>query len=263
MSKPAPTTYLIADLHLQDERPETTRLFVEFLDGPARQAGTLYILGDLFEAWVGDDAPGRLGRLVARHLKNLAESGTQILFICGNRDFLLSRDFCGQAGMTWLEEPRIVEQAGEPILLLHGDVLCTDDISYQNFRRKVRDPDWQQRILSRPVWWRRLLARLARLMSRRHTGTTEATIMDVNPQAVAEAFRTHDVRRMIHGHTHRRAIHDLQIDQRHCQRIVLGDWHETGSVVRLLDDEVAMLIVTRDDNQAVELRLQETAAPLA
>lgn len=263
LSKQAQTTYLIADLHLQDERPETTRLLVDFLDGPARDAGALYILGDLFEAWIGDDAPGRLGRLVARHLKALADSGTSIFFVCGNRDFLLGPDFCRQAGMTWLEEPRILDCDGEPVLLLHGDVLCTDDVSYQNFRRKVRNPGWQARILSRPVWWRRLLARLARVMSRRHTGTTEAMIMDVNPQAVAEAFRTHEVRRMIHGHTHRRAIHDLEVDQRHCQRIVLGDWHETGSAVRLLNDEIAMLTVTRDDNEAVELRMQETAAPLA
>jgi len=147
--------------------------------------------------------------------------------------------------------------------LLHGDTLCTDDESYQRFRRKSRDSRWQRRVLSKPVWVRKLMARLARWLSRRHTGETDSKIMDVNATAVAEAFRSHDVRRMIHGHTHRKAIHDLRIDHRHCQRLVLGDWHDTGSIIRADRDGLAMLGIDRSAEGVVELRLQETAAPLA
>jgi len=261
LSNSAPT-YLIADLHLQDERPETTRLFLDFLKEPAREAAALYILGDLFEAWIGDDAPGELGRRVARHLADLSESGTALYFICGNRDFLIGDRFCRQAGMVRLEEPEFLNHNDERILLLHGDTLCTDDISYQRFRRKVRDRHWQRRVLSRPVWMRRLMARLARWMSRRHTGNTEISIMDVNTEAVANSFHEYGVRRMIHGHTHRQAIHDLEIDGRHCQRIVLGDWHDTGSMIRIDAEGIAVMAIARNKSGQAELRIQETAAPL-
>lgn len=219
-------------------------------------------MGDLFEAWIGDDAPGELGRLVARHLAAAAERGTALYFICGNRDFLVGERFCAEAGMTRLAEPHFLRHGEERLLLLHGDTLCTDDESYQRFRRKARDPDWQRRVLAKPAWMRKLLARLARWLSRRHTGSTDHQIMDVNAQAVAEAFREHGVRRMIHGHTHRQAIHDLSIDQTHCQRIVLGDWHECGSTLRI-DEGLAMLAVDRNADGEVELRLRETAAPLS
>lgn len=215
----------------------------------------------MFEAWIGDDAPGDLGRQVARHLMRLSASGTSLYFICGNRDFLIGDDFCRDAGMQRLEEPQFIDLADERVLLLHGDTLCTDDESYQRFRRKARDPRWQQRVLSKPAWFRRLLARLARWKSRRHTGSSEISIMDVNAEAVEATFREHGVRRIIHGHTHRQAIHDLSVDHQHCQRIVLGDWHDTGSAVRL-GPGLAMLAVARNDDDAVELRLQETAAPL-
>lgn len=218
-------------------------------------------MGDLFEVWIGDDAPGELGQRIADALSSLAGSGTELFFICGNRDFLIGDRFCSQAGMQRVEEPQFLSLDGDRILLLHGDTLCTDDESYQKFRRKARDPRWQRRMLAKPAWVRKLIARLARWRSRRHTGSTQASIMDVNADAVASAFREHDVRRMIHGHTHRMAIHDLSIDQRHCQRIVLGDWHETGSAVRI-DGGLAMMSVARDENGEVELRLRETAAPL-
>lgn len=255
--------FLISDLHLDSERPETTQLLLDFLDGPARTAGSLYIIGDLFEAWIGDDAPGQVGRRLARHLSALSAKGTDIYFICGNRDFLLGEDYCRRAGMEYLDEPYLLTECDPPALLVHGDVLCTDDVNYQRFRRKVRDPEWQRRILSRPVWWRRMLARLARIVSRRRTGNTDGAIMDVNEEAVAECFRAHGVRHMVHGHTHRRAIHDFEIDGQHCQRVVLGDWHEQGSAVRIDTDGIAMLTVARDEQGQVELRLNETAAPLA
>lgn len=200
---------------------------------------------------------------MATELAGLSARGTDIYFICGNRDFLLGKDYCRRAGMEYLEEPYRLTATDPPAILLHGDVLCTDDVAYQRFRRKVRNPAWQRRILSRPVWWRRMLARLARIMSRRHTGSTEAVIMDVNDDAVRAYFVKHEVRRVIHGHTHRRAIHDFEIDGKHCQRIVLGDWHEQGSAVRIDAEGIAMLTIARDDDGGVELRLQETAAPLA
>jgi len=162
--------------------------------------------------------------------------------------------------MRRLEEPEFIDIDGEPVLLMHGDTLCTDDESYQRFRRKSRDPRWQRRVLSKPPWMRRLMARTARWLSRRHTGSTEVGIMDVNDAAVEAAFRENGVRRIIHGHTHRRAIHDFSVDRRHCQRIVLGEWDETGSLVKL-DSGVAMMTVARGEDGRVQLRLQETAAP--
>jgi UDP-2,3-diacylglucosamine hydrolase len=185
-----------------------------------------------------------------------------IRFICGNRDFLVGEDYCRLAGMQALEEPWQLNEYGVEAILMHGDTLCTDDIAYQRFRRKARDPDWQRRMLSYPVWVRKSLARLARWRSKLHTGRTQNMIMDVNDEAVASCFRKHDVRRIIHGHTHRRAIHDIEIDGRHCQRIVLGDWHDEGSALRIDDNGISMLTVARNSDHSVELRLQETGAPL-
>ena len=202
-------------------------------------------------------------REVADALRRLAERQVNIYFMCGNRDFLVGEDYCRRAGMQWIEEPALLDEAGLSALLMHGDTLCTDDVAYQRFRRKARDPAWQKRMLSYPAWIRRTLARFARWKSRRHTGQTEHMIMDVNTEAVNDCFRTHQVRRIIHGHTHRRAIHDLEVDSVHCQRIVLGDWHATGSAIRIDDDGIAMLTVARDDGGGIELRLHETAAPLA
>ena len=237
-------------------------MLFDFLDGPASSARALYILGDFFEAWIGDDGVGDMERQVADALQRLSDQGVEIFFLRGNRDFLVGDDYCRQAGMKMIEEPFLLDIATHPIVLMHGDTLCTDDVTYQRFRRKVRKPAWQRRILAYPLWIRRALARFARWKSRRHTGQAHDAIMDVNQNAVTECYRRHEVRRIIHGHTHRRAIHDIEVDSRHCQRIVLGDWHDQGSAVRIDEDGLAMLTVTRDDTGAVELRLHETAAPL-
>jgi len=202
-------------------------------------------------------------REVAEALARLAANDVDIRFICGNRDFLVGEDYCRRAGMQALEEPSRLNEHGFDALLLHGDTLCTDDVAYQRFRRKARNPDWQRRVLSYPVWIRKSLARLARWRSKLHTGRTGQMIMNVNQEAVENCFRQHDVRRIIHGHTHRRAIHDLEIDNRHCQRIVLGDWHDEGSAIRIDDTGIAMLTIARDGHGGIELRLRETAAPLA
>ncbi len=202
-------------------------------------------------------------REVAEALTRLATHGVDIRFICGNRDFLVGDDYCRLSGMQALEEPWRFKEYGIEAVLMHGDTLCTDDISYQRFRRKARDPEWQRRMLSYPVWIRKSLARHARWRSKLHTGRTGQMIMDVNEKAVADCFREHDIRRIIHGHTHRRAIHDIEIDNRHCQRVVLGDWHSEGSAVRVDEAGIAMMTIARDAEGRIELRLHETAAPLA
>jgi UDP-2,3-diacylglucosamine hydrolase len=230
---------------------------LDFLDGPARRARSLFILGDLFEAWIGDDAATDPAPAVARHLNALAASGVAISFIAGNRDFLLGDDYCRQAGMTRLQEPFLLDELSPPALLMHGDTLCTDDLAYQRFRRKVRNHQWQRRVLSRPIWWRRMLARLARLISRRQNRNKAAAIMDVNHDAVIDCMRTHGISRLIHGHTHRPAIHAVTIDDRPGQRVVLGDWHgEQGSVVRLASGRVELLKVVRGGTGEVEFEAQ-------
>lgn len=192
---------------------------------------------------------------MAEQLRALRESGTDVFFLCGNRDFLLGDDYCRRAGMVRLEEPVILAEAAPSTALLHGDSLCTDDHAYQRFRARVRDPAWQARALSRPLWWRRILARVARTISRRRNRGKPDRIMDVNAAAVADSFRRLGVERLIHGHTHRPAIHRLQVDDRAVARVVLGDWHaDRGSLVRLAADEIELLEIERDAAGDVILR---------
>ena len=227
------STLFISDLHLDASRPEVTKLFLGFLAGEARDAEGLYILGDLFEAWLGDDDPDPHHARVAAALAELSGSGVPVRFLVGNRDFLLGEDYARRAGMELLVEPVLLDLHGTPTVLLHGDVLCTDDAEYQAFRVMVRDADWQKNFLSRPLDERRMMAAQARERSRSRGLTLDEDIMDVNADAVAQAFRTHAVPRMIHGHTHRPHIHHIEVDGKPCERIVLGDWYEQGSVLRV------------------------------
>ena len=235
---PAMSILFISDLHLDPARQEITRLFGEFIDGQARQANALYILGDLFEAWVGDDDPSETGAFVATKLKALADSGVPVFFMHGNRDFLLGEAFARRAGMTLLQDPEVIDLHGRPALLMHGDTLCTDDVTYQQFRAQTRNPAWQQQFLAQPLAARLAFAQQARAASQarqgelRDAGTMEA-ITDVAPATVREWFKRYGVRRMIHGHTHRPAIHDEGDGH---TRIVLGDWYEQGSVLRAGED---------------------------
>lgn len=232
------TTLFISDLHLDPERPQITELFGRFLREEAHGADALYILGDLFEAWVGDDDPSETGAFVASALRQVAGAGTPVWFIHGNRDFLLGRDYAARAGMSLLAEPSVVMLYGRPALLSHGDTLCTGDVAYQQFRAQTRDPAWQSQFLAQPLQARLAFARQAREASRAHqssladTGTME-TITDVAPAAVAATFALYGVDLLIHGHTHRPAVHALEVDGRRRQRIVLGDWYEQGSVLRV------------------------------
>ncbi|WP_338063052.1 UDP-2,3-diacylglucosamine diphosphatase [Wenzhouxiangella limi] len=248
----------MADLHLEPGRPESTRLFIDFLRGPVRRCRALYILGDLFEVWIGDDGAGALASEVATELREVAASGVEVYFLCGNRDFLLGDDYCRLAGMRRLEEPVMLPGASPATAMLHGDSLCTDDHDYQRFRARVRDPAWQARALSRPLWWRRLLARLARRISAYRNRGKPDRIMDVNAETVTETFRQLGARRLIHGHTHRPAIHRGHIDQQPVARIVLGDWHGgRGSAVRVDPDGVSLLELGYGAAGEIELSIRD------
>jgi len=235
------TTLFISDLHLDDSRPEITQLFEDYLaSDEARAADAVYILGDLVEAWVGDDDDAELPARIARATKALSDQGVPVYFMVGNRDFLLGKSFAERAGFTLLDDGTVHELYGHPTLLMHGDVLCTDDVAYQAMRKQVRTPEWQAQILAMPLDARRALAAKARADSKAHTSSTMETIMDVNADAVAETMQKAGVTRLIHGHTHRPAIHRFDLDGQAAERIVLGDWYEQGSVLRVTPDGVEL-----------------------
>lgn len=225
------TTLFISDLHLSGQRPDITRQFINFLNGEARQAEALYILGDLFEVWLGDDMvlPEYQDAITA--MKSLSNSGVRLYVMHGNRDFLLQQDFVNMSGARLLEDPTVIDLYGTPTLLLHGDTLCTDDVNYQKFRSMVRNPDWQVAMLARNPEERLALAREYREMSQTEMSNKAESIMDVNQEAVESLMQAKAVYQIIHGHTHRPAIHDFKIDIHPARRIVLGDWYEQGSVL--------------------------------
>lgn len=246
------TTLFISDLHLDPARPEVTRLFGEFIDEEARRAQALYILGDLFEAWVGDDDPSDTGAFVAGKLRALSDAGVRVYFQHGNRDFLVGPAFAARAGLRLLPEHAVAmldRGAGrpEPVLLMHGDSLCTGDTAYQAFRAQTRQPAWREQFLAQPLAARLAFAAQAREASQRRQGEMKRddrgqfeTITDVAPDAVAATLSQYAIRTLIHGHTHRPAIHALEIDGRPCERIVLGDWYTQGSVLRVDGDGVRL-----------------------
>ena len=226
-------TFFISDLHLDDRRPETTALLKVFLQEKATTADALYILGDLFEFWLGDDVPSKCSIDVAEALSNLANKGVPCYFMHGNRDFLVQDGYAKLAGVELLPEEHVVDLYGERVLLMHGDSLCTDDVPYQQFRTVVRNPAWQLDFLGKTPQERLQIALQARDASAEHKGNVDMNIMDVNSDEVNRAFERHDVLRMIHGHTHRPATHDLVVNGRNAQRIVLGDWYTQGSVLKM------------------------------
>lgn len=226
------TTAFISDLHLDASRPAITATFRRFLAGEARRLDALYILGDLFEVWIGDDDPDPHHQTVKNDIKALADAGVPVSFMHGNRDFLIGERFAAETGVTLLDDPTIIDLYGTPTLLTHGDALCTDDIEYQAFRRTARDPEQQRRFLSMPIPARREFAAQTHAEGRRRQQDKSMEIMDVNREAVAELLREQDVNRMIHGHTHRPDTHRFNVDGIERTRIVLGDWYEQGSVLR-------------------------------
>jgi UDP-2,3-diacylglucosamine hydrolase len=223
----------ISDLHLAGERPDTNAQFHRFLREEARAFPALYILGDLFEYWLGDDELDEgggdpLAAEVARALRELSDAGTVVALMHGNRDFLLASRFCAAAGAMLLSDPIVMQVAGERVLLMHGDTLCTDDHDYQRWRAIARSEDWQKEFLARPLAGRREASRALREKSKEVIAAKPAEIMDVNAEAVREAFRRHGVRCLIHGHTHRMARHDVDVDGTRCERWVLPDWYGAG-----------------------------------
>jgi UDP-2,3-diacylglucosamine hydrolase len=222
----------VSDVHLDSSTPDANEQFLNFLGTHAADAEALYILGDLFEAWVGDDDPDPTKARICEGLRELTSSGVGCFVLHGNRDFLIGRDFCRKTGSRLLADPVIADLDGERVLLTHGDALCTDDHSYQELRSTVRTPDWQRRFLSLPLEDRELLANQARAGSKDHMARVIPTIMDVNEDAVSTAYRATRCRRIIHGHTHRPGIHETSIEGEPAQRMVLGAWYEQGSYIR-------------------------------
>ncbi len=236
-------TLFISDLHLDDARPHIVADFERFCAGEARSGDALYVLGDLFEAYIGDDDDAALNARVATALRGVADTGVPVFYLAGNRDFLLGDAYAKRCGMAIVDDGSVVDLYGTPTLILHGDVLCTDDAAYLAFRKQVRDPAWQRAFLARPLAERRVFAAQARDASRAHTSSTDMAIMDVNQHAVEAALRDAGVTRMIHGHTHRPAIHDFTLDGKPAQRIVLGDWYEQGSVLRVAPGSTGLAVL--------------------
>ncbi|OLF53095.1 UDP-2,3-diacylglucosamine diphosphatase [Pseudomonas chlororaphis] len=241
---------LISDLHLEEERPDITRAFLDLLSGRARAAEALYILGDFFEVWIGDDAMTPYQLSICQALRELSDSGTQVFLMHGNRDFMLGKAFCKAAGATLLQDPSVVDFYGEPVLLMHGDSLCTRDEAYMRMRRYLRNPVslWILRHL--PLRTRHKLARKLRNESRAQTRMKANDIVDVTPDEVPRIMQAFKVRTLVHGHTHRPAIHKLQIGDQAAKRIVLGDWDRQGWALQV-------------DQQGFQLAAFDFVPPLA
>lgn len=234
-------TLFIADLHLHTEEPAITAGFLHFLDGVAREADALYILGDLFEAWIGDDDPNPLHQRVADAIRALVDSGVPCYFIHGNRDFLIGKRFARESGMQLLPQEKVLELYGRKVLIMHGDTLCTDDAGYQAFRAKVHQPWLQTLFLALPLFIRHRVAAKMRAGSRAANSSKSLAIMDVNQQAVIEAMEKHRVQWLIHGHTHRPAVHQLTANDAPAWRAVLGAWHSEGSMIRVSESDVELV----------------------
>lgn len=234
-------TLFIADLHLSTEEPAITAGFLRLLAGEARTADALYILGDLFEAWIGDDDPNPLHGQIASAIKALVNSGVPCYFIHGNRDFLVGKRFARQSGMILLPEEQVLTLYGKRILIMHGDTLCTDDIGYLRFRAKVHQPWLQKLFLALPLFIRQRIAAKMRAGSKASNQTKSKAIMDVNPQAVIDVMTHHHVHHLIHGHTHRPAIHELDIEHHPARRYVLGAWHHEGSMIKVSNTDIELL----------------------
>ena len=224
----------ISDLHLTEERPAANERFIGFLEDKARSADALYILGDFFEYWIGDDDLGEpFNAVVAGLLRDISKRGVQVSLMHGNRDFLIGAGFCAATGASLLDDPTVIEIGSVKTLLMHGDTLCTDDLEYQAWRRKARDPAFQAQFLAKSLPERRLAVVQMRERSKEVVQGKTAQIMDVNDGAVREALRRHGVRRLIHGHTHRPGRHALDLDGERAERWVLPDWYGRGGYIEV------------------------------
>jgi UDP-2,3-diacylglucosamine hydrolase len=228
-----PHTLFISDLHLSEEEPHITQLFLNFTRDIAAGADALYILGDLFEYWAGDDDRHTpFHQQIISAMCEVSRLGTPLFIMHGNRDFLMDQQLALACNATLLPDPTLLDLYGTPTLLTHGDALCTDDKEYQAFRQQVRQPAWRNHFLAQPLAQRKAQIEQLRKMSEEQKQTKSMNIMDVNLAAVAELFRSHHYPRLIHGHTHRQKHHLHQVDGKTCERWVLGDWHKTGNALR-------------------------------
>ena len=236
-----PVTYFIADLHLAQNRPDITACFLHFLENEATQAQTLYILGDLFEAWIGDDDDSAYLATIAKALTTLSKTGTTIFYIHGNRDFLLGERFAKKSAITLLPEVDLIDLYGQEVVIMHGDTLCTRDIAYQKFRKKSRSWWWQSLIKSLPLFVRKKIAADYRKKSAAATSMKSQDIMDVTPSEVVNCLEKYQSQLLIHGHTHRPALHELTANGKKAQRIVLGDWYEQGAWLKVTPSNMELL----------------------
>ena len=221
----------ISDLHLSFDKPKITRHFVHFLRTKAREARTVYILGDLFDAWVGDDDFTAPNAKIRRELKRLTDSGVMVYLQRGNRDFLIGERFARGTGVILLDDYAVIDLEGERTLLTHGDLLCSDDVPYQTFRTKSRTSEWQQNVLSKPLWLRLCVARWYRIRSFWHKQQKSDYMMDVNQTTIENIMQQHQCTRLIHGHIHRPAKHEFILNGQKAQRFVLSDWTNDGGAV--------------------------------
>jgi UDP-2,3-diacylglucosamine hydrolase len=234
-----PITYFISDLHLSAQRDDITACFLHFMQDEAPQAEALYILGDLFEVWIGDDDKTPFSDRIADAIKQVSLQ-MPVYFIHGNRDFAIGNAFAKQSGMQLLPEQAVIDLYGRKTLISHGDELCTRDLEYMKFRKKARGWWWPKLMLSLPLWLRRKIAEDGRKTSQKNHKQLSAEIMDVTPSEVDRVMREFDVRYFIHGHTHRPDIHDFEVDGTPRQRIVLGDWYDQGSILLASADKLSL-----------------------
>lgn len=229
-------TLFISDLHLDLAEPQITQAFLRFLQQQAPKAEALYILGDFFETWFGDDNPNELYNLVSAELFKLSQTGIPIYFMHGNRDFLMGEAYFKRCGMKLIPDPTVITLYDKKILLMHGDSLCTNDGLHQWFRNTTRTRTFRRIFLSLPLGLRKLMAAGIRFNSKKHTKRLDYTILDVTNTAVENSMKQHQVNLLIHGHTHRPAIHEFTLDQQSAKRIVLGSWHHHVSAL-YVDDQ--------------------------
>jgi UDP-2,3-diacylglucosamine hydrolase len=226
------STLFVSDLHLEAERPDIGNQFVQFLKTDAMEADDLYILGDLFEAWVGDDDPNAHYAKIKMAIRKVVDKGIPVYFMHGNRDFMVGRQFANDTGVEILKDPYPISMYGQKALLSHGDAMCLDDVQYQRVRAMVRNPDWQASMLAKPLKERLRIAEDARRQSLERTQNLSMNIMDVNPDEVTRVIKEYGVDVLVHGHTHRPDVHTVNLGNRKAKRIVLGDWYQQGSVLR-------------------------------
>ena len=226
------STIFLSDIHISEQYPEIGQHLKEFLLDNSLNTDTIYILGDLFEYWLGDDDPNPVFIEIKKLLKDLNNKNISIFFVHGNRDFLIGKSFAEETGCKILHDPSVIDLFGEKVLISHGDIFCIDDKEYQSFRSLTRDPKWKKLILSKPLSFRKEFAKKARLQSSEYTSSKKDEIMDVNNDEILKMYKQYNVNIIIHGHTHKPAIHDVFLNGKNCKRIVLGDWYEQGSILR-------------------------------